>query len=109
MTRAQLRAALMQRLQDTGNVNIPVAEADIYITEALRVTCAQTQAPGIVDFVFDFLPGSTWNTLNFAGSPRERTVTDTDIYSQVEAMLMEPMSGGTWTGTNQFNITQLAN
>jgi hypothetical protein len=109
MTLGQLRAALMRRLQDTGNVNIPVAEANIYITEALRVTCAQTQAPGIVDFVFDFLPGSTWNTLNFAGSPRERTVTDTDIYSQVEAMLMEPMSGGTWTGTNQFNITQLAN
>jgi hypothetical protein len=105
----QLRAALMRRLQDTANVNIPVAEANLYIIEALRVLNAQTQAPGIIDFTFDFNPGDTWNTLNFAGSPRQRTVTDTDIYSQVEAMLMEPMSGGTWTGTNQFNITQLAN
>ena len=109
MTLGQLRVALMRRLQDTGNVNIPVAEANIYITEALRVLCAQTQAPGIVDYVFDFNPGDTWKSLNFAGSPRQRTVTDTEIYSQVEAMLMEPMSGGTWTGTNQFNITQLAN
>jgi hypothetical protein len=105
----QLRAALMQRLQDTGNVFTTVPEANIYIVEALRVLNAQTQAPGIVDVEFDFLPGATWNTLNFSGSPRQRTVTDTDIYSQVEAMLMEPMSGGTWTGTSQFNITLLSN
>ncbi len=109
MTLAQLRAALMQRLQDTGNVFTPVAEANLYITDALRTLCAQTQAPGIVDFTFDFNPGDTWRSLNFSGSPRERTVTDTDIYNQVEAMLYEPMSGGTWTGTTQFNITQLAN
>ena len=99
----------MLRLQDTANVNIPVAEADLYLNEALRVLCAQTQAPGIVDYTFDFNPGDTWKSLNVAGSPRERTVTDTDLYTQIEAMLYEPMSGGTWTGTTQFNITQLAN
>ena len=109
LTLAQLRAALMLRLQDVGNVNVPVAEANIYIVEALRVLCAQTQAPGIVDYTFDFNPGDTWKTLNVAGSPRQRTVTDTQIYTQIEAMLYEPMSGGTWTGTNQFNITQIAN
>jgi hypothetical protein len=109
MNLGQIRAALMQRLQDVGNVNVPVAEANLYITEALRVLCAQTQAPGITDFTLDFNPGDTWKSLNFVGSPRERTVTDTDLYNQIEAMLYEPMSGGVWTGTNQFNITQLAN
>ena len=109
LTLAQLRAALMQRLQDVNNVNVPVAEANLYLIEGLRVLSAQTQAPGIVDFTFDFNPGDTWKSLNIPGSPRQRTVTDTQIYSQIEAMLYEPMSGGVWTGTTQFNITQLAN
>jgi hypothetical protein len=109
ITLAQLRAALMLRLQDVDNVNVPVAEANIYLTEAMRVLNAQTQGPGIVDFAFDFNPSDTWKSLNVAGSPRQRTVTDTEIYSQIEAMLYEPMSGGVWTGTNQFNIQQLAN
>ena len=87
LTLAQLRSALLLRLQDVSAVNMSVAEANLYIIEALRVLNAQTQAPGIIDFTFDFSPGDTWNTLNFTGSPRQRTVTDAQIYSQIEAML----------------------
>lgn len=106
---AQLTAALLQRLQDTAGVSTTAAECQIYLTEALRVLNAQTQAPGIVDYQFNFNPGDTWKSLNVAGSPRQRTVTDTAIYTQMEYMLLEPPSGAVWTGTSQFNITNLSN
>lgn len=107
LTLAQLRTELLARLQDSGAAFTTVAEANIYIAEALHVLNAQTLIWN-QDFTFDFNPGDTWETLNFASSPRERTITDTDIYTQMEAMLLEPMSGGTWTGTNQYNIGLLS-
>ena len=73
----------------------------------MRVLNAQTAAfPQ--DYQFDFNPGDTWKTLNVAGSPRQRTITDSDLYDQMEAMLLEPMSGGVWTGTAQYNIAMLS-
>lgn len=106
ITLAQLRAELLNRLQDQRGIATPAAEADIYIRESLRALNAQTFA-WAEDYLFNFNPGDTWKTLNVAGSPRQRTVTDTDLYNQMEAMLYEPMSGGTWTGTNQYNIAML--
>lgn len=106
ITLGELRGELLNRLQDSGAVNCPVVEANIYVQEALRVLNAQC-ALWNQDYQFDFNPGDTWKTLNVAGSPRQRTVTDVDLYSQMEAMLYEPMSGGTWTGTNQYNIAML--
>ena len=108
ITLGEMRAELLNRLQDSGAVFTPVAEANLYLQEGLRVLNALTLQPGTVDFAFDFVEGSTWNTLNFPGSPRQRTVTDTDLYSQMEAMLMEPMSGGVWTGTVQYNIALIS-
>jgi hypothetical protein len=43
-----------------------------------------------------------------SGSPRKRTLYDTDAYTEMEYMLLEPPSGGTWTGTNQFSISTLS-
>lgn len=79
------------------------AEADLYLAEGLRLLNAITYAWN-ADYDFAFNLGDTWKSLNVAGSPRQRTVTDAQIYDQMEAMLLEPMSGGTWTGTNQYNI-----
>lgn len=110
---ATLESALLQRLQDTAGVWTTPTEASIYIAEALRVLNAQTSAgtsgQWSVDYLLDFNPGDTWKSLNAAGSPRERTVTDADIITQMEAMLLEPQSGLTWTGTSMFNITNLEN
>src|SRR5271154_1656215 len=103
ITLGALRGELLERLQDPSGVFTPAAEANLYITEALRILNAQTAAWS-EDYNFDFNAGDTWKTLNVAASPRQRTVTDSYLYSQMEAMLMEPMSGGTWTGTNQYNI-----
>ena len=107
LTFGTLKAELLARLQDTSAQFTSNTEAGIYLTEALRVLNAQTFQWN-ADFLFDFDPGDTWKSLNVAGSPRQRTVTDTDLYNQMEAMLMEPMSGGTWTGTSQFNIGLLS-
>jgi hypothetical protein len=108
ITLGELRSELLNRLQDSGAVNCPAAEADLYLIEGLRVLNAQTAQPGTQDYLFNFNAGDTWKTLNVAGSPRQRTVTDADLYAQMEAMLYEPMSGGTWTGTTQYNIDMLS-
>lgn len=107
ITFATLKADLLNRLQDEAAVFTTSAEASVYITEALRVLNALT---GIwnSDFQFDFNPGDRWKTINVLGSPRQRTVTDNEVYDQMEAMLLEPMSGGVWTGTNQYNIDMLS-
>ena len=107
LTFGALKAELLARLQDPSGVMATNAEAGIYLVEALRVLNAQT-AVWNADFRLDFNPGDTWKSLNVAGSPRQRTVTDTALYSQMEAMLMEPMSGGVWTGTKQYNIGLLS-
>ncbi len=109
----QLVAALLQRLQDVAGSWTTPTEAATYITEALRVLNSQTSAgtsgQWSVDYIFNFNAGDTWKSLNVAGSPRQRTVTDLQVETQMELMLNEPPSGLTWTGTSQFNITNLSN
>jgi hypothetical protein len=106
ITLGQLRAELLNRLQDSGAVFTTAAEANLYIRESLRALSAKTFLFP-TDYMLDFNPGDKWKSLTVAGSPRQRTVTDVDLYTQIQAMLVEPMSGGTWTGTNQFNIAML--
>lgn len=103
LTFGALKAELLSRLQDPTAQNVSNAEAGSYIVEGLRVLNSQV-AIWNVDYEFAFNSGDTWKSLNVPGSPRQRTVTDTQIYSQMEAMLMEPVSGSVWTGTDQFNI-----
>lgn len=109
---ASLESALLQRLQDTAGDWTSQAEAATYLTEALRVLNAQTAAATSgqwsIDYVFDFARGDTWKSLNVAGSPRQRTVTDAAVETQMEYMLLEPPSGQAWTGTKQFNIANLS-
>lgn len=107
MTFGALKSELLSRLQDSSAQFTSNVEAGIYLIEALRVLNVQCGVWN-TDYQFDFNSGDTWKSINVAGSPRQRTVTDTDIYTQMEAMLMEPMSGGVWAGTNQYNIGLLS-
>ena len=107
ITLGEMRAELLNRLQDSGAVYTPTAEANLYLQEGLRVLNAQT-AIWNTDYQFDWNPGDTWRSINIDSSPRQRTLTDTDLFDQMEAMLLEPMSGSIWTGTNQYNIALLA-
>jgi len=84
------------------------AELEIYITTSLRQMnslCWQWRQ----DFQYND-PVNLWNSLgSLAGSPRQRTLFDTDAYIEMQYLLLEPPSGsGTWTGTNQFNLSVMS-
>lgn len=107
LTFSTARQELAQRLSDPLMVFWTDAEIKIYIQQALRMFNALT-VTWKADFAYTD-PTTLWNSLaTRAGSPRLRTLTDTDAYTQMEYMLLEPPTGGTWTGTPQFAITDLA-
>lgn len=104
ITNAQALAALSGRLYGSAMWSNP-SELQIYLNDALRTWNGYTEQWN-QDFVFDAVSGWT-NLGTLAGSPRLRTVTDAQIYTQMQYMLLEPPTGaGTWTGTKQFNLAE---
>lgn len=97
---------IQDRLNDQG-VFWPESEQQIYLIEALRILNALTESFR-ADFLFT-VQGSQWQNLGtISGSPRLRTVTDADLATQIESMLLEPPVGiGTWTGTSQFSVEKI--
>jgi hypothetical protein len=97
---------IQDRLNDAG-VFWSVAEIGAYLVEGLRVFNALTES-WKAEFTFT-AQGSVWQNLGLiAGSPRLRTVTDGELCSHMEYMLLEPAVGiGAWTGTNQFDVEKL--
>lgn len=102
-----LTTALLQRLQDTSGVFTGTAEAKLYLEESLRTLNALSPIWN-ADQLLSFNPGDTWKTLDFPGSVRERSLNDTDLYVMMQYHLLEPPTGGIWTGTTQFNITSMS-
>ncbi len=106
LTYSAARQQLASRLSDSGNLFWTDAENGLYIKKALRMFNALTYT-----WKTDFVYSSTnlWNSLgSLAGSPRLRTLTCNDSFTMMEYHLLEPPTGGTWTGTTQFNIGDLA-
>src|ERR1035441_7403038 len=99
-------AQLAQRLAiDFTGPNTPfwtASELRLYIFRALQqyniyTNCWKT------DFTYN--PTELWNSLGLlAGSPRQRTATDTQSLTMLQYYLLEPPSGGMWTGTTQFSL-----
>ena len=107
LTYLTARTQLAQRLADPNGVFWTDAERGYYIQQALRIFNALTYT-WRTDFAFSSST-NLWNSLGLlSGSPRQRTLTDTYCYTIMEYMLLEPATGGTWTGTTQFTITDLA-
>jgi hypothetical protein len=108
LTYGQAKTEVSLRLGDTSNVFWTAAEIGLYINEALRVWNALT-AYWATPYIFEFTQtaGQNWYVANGTGSPRQQTLTDTDVYTLIENHLIEPPTGGTWTGTNQFSIADL--
>ena len=97
---------LAQRLADPNFQFWSQAELQIYLTQALRQYNSLT-FQWRVDF--QFTPTNVWNSLGLLpGSPRQRTLYDTDAYIEMQYMLLEPPTGQTWTGTSQFSIADLS-
>jgi hypothetical protein len=100
------RQQLALRLSDSGNLFWTDAENGLYIQKALRMFNALTYT-WKTDFAYN--SPSLWNSLGaLTGSPRLRTLTDTNSYTMLEYHLLEPPTGGIWTGTTQFNINDLS-
>jgi len=111
MAQIQLGEAITEvstRLGDSSNVFFSQNEIYLYLLESLRVLNALT---GFwkQQFTLTLTPplADNWFYANGAGSPRAQTLTDTDVYTLIENHLLEPPSGATWTGTNQFSINDL--
>lgn len=106
LTYITARQQLALRLADSGNVYWTDAEKGLYIKKALRMFNALTYT-WKVDFVYSST--NLWNSLGtLAGSPRLRTLTDNDSFTMMEYHLLEPPTGGVWTGTSQFSIADLS-
>jgi hypothetical protein len=106
LTLSQAQTQLSQRLNDPTFQFWTQAELTFYLQQSLRMFNSLTWT-WRQDFQFNST--SLWNSLgSLAGSPRQRTLTDIDCYTEMEYMLLEPPSGSTWTGTNQFQITDLS-
>lgn len=105
----QARAALAQRLSDTGNVFWTDAENGLYLQEALRTWGALTEIWNM-DFSFTATPSmGTWISLQgISGYPRVPILTDSNLYTMMQYHLLEqPTGGNTWTGTSQFSLAAL--
>jgi hypothetical protein len=99
---------LAQRLNDP-NMNFWVYDELLtYITTSLRQFNSLTWT-WRQDFTYND-PVNLWNSLgSLAGSPRLRTITDQEVYAELEFMLLEPSNNtSTWTGTSQFNISVMS-
>lgn len=106
LTKTQAVTALQARLNNSAFWSS--AELWVYLVEALRVLNALTEQWN-QDWAIGQANGAWVNTGAAAGSPRVRTRTDIDVYTQMQYMLLEPASGGTWTGTSQFSLFDLQN
>jgi len=102
--------ALAARLADQNFVFWTNVEVGIYLIEALRTWNALTEI-WTSNFAFNTTPAGIWYDLTqIQGSPRLRTLQDTDLYTVMQYHLLEPPSGGgTWSGTSQFSLSDLQN
>jgi|SRR5208337_2713116 len=107
ITWLQARQALAARLADPNNVFWTDAENKTYLLEALRTWNALTEQWNST-FAFTATSAQVWYNLSLlGGSPRLRTLQDSDLYTIMEYHLLEPATGATWTGTSQFSIADL--
>ncbi len=109
LTFGQAKTEAAVRLGDPNMIRWGNAELGEYLKEAMRVFNSLT-AFWAAPYSLDLTPPFTqnWFAANGTGSPRLPTLTDNDVYTLIEYHLLEPPTGSTWTGTNQFNITDLA-
>jgi hypothetical protein len=109
LTKNQAVSQLGQRLNITPSSASFWTDTElwIYIQTALQMYNSLTWQ-WRSDFQYND-PVNLWNSLgSLPGSPRLRTTTDVDCYTEMELMLLEPSSGGTWTGTSQFSISVMS-
>lgn len=106
-TLSQAKSQLARLLHDTGNVHWVDAELGVYLDEALRtwgVGAAYWRERG----VFNTVAGTAFYDLSTELSAlRGYSVTDTNLVRDIQYHLLEPATGSSWTGTEQFTLQQV--
>jgi hypothetical protein len=106
LTFVAARQQLSARLADPQQAQWSDLECGLYIQEALRMWNVFTNT-WVSEYAFN--PSAAWVSLaTTPASPRTRTLTDVQMYTLLQFHLLEPASGGVWTGTSQFNLADLS-
>lgn len=111
LTLAQARTQLAGLLHDTSNVYWTAAELDVWIKEALR-TWAVAAHYWRERGTLSTSSGTAFYDLTAALSPstlRGQVVTDTNLVRDIQYHLLEPATGTSWTGSEQFTFSQAQN
>ena len=111
LTLSQARSQLAGLLHDTGNVYWIAAELDVWIKEALR-TWAVAAHYWRERGTLSTSSGTAFYDLTSALSPstlRGQVVTDTNLVRDIQYHLLEPATGTSWTGSEQFTFSQVQN
>lgn len=109
ITFSQAVSEVALRLGDENMVFWSSEELGLYISEALRLwNCLTAYWATPYELTFTQVTNQNWYAANGSGSPRQPALTDTDVYTLIEYHLLEPATGSTWTGTDQFSIADLS-
>lgn len=113
-TWADLKTALSLRLNDSGKVYWTDAELGIYLKEALRtwnVSTAFWRDKGVITLAantpFYDLASIPLKNADDNAPLLSYTVTDQDLVTQIQYHLLEPATGSTWTGSEQFTLADI--
>jgi hypothetical protein len=98
---------LLGRLSDPNGVFWTASECQLYLKRALQMYNVLTNT---WKKDFSYISSELWSSLgDQGGSPRQRTATDIQSYTMLELYLLEPPTGGVWSGTSQFALSDLVN
>lgn len=110
-TWADLKTALSLRLHDSSKVYWTDAELGLYLTEALRTWNASTgfwRDKGVITLSantpFYDLASIPLRNADDNAALVNYIVTDTDLITQIQHHFLEPATGTTWTGSEQFTL-----
>lgn len=107
-TLVEAQVALASRLNDTGFIRWLAPELAGYLTEALRTWQVWTSFYRDQGFFNTVATEPFYDLPTEIPTLRGYTVTNWDLVTDLQFALMEPApAGGTWTGTDQFDLAQL--
>lgn len=107
LTLNQALTDLGRRLNDPNAIFWTNAEKTLYLQEAVRALNAGASLFRD-QFTFDPTVSQHWYDITTVSNTlRAQSVTDVDLYTEMEYHLLEPPTGATWTGSNQFTINDL--
>lgn len=110
ITFAQAKNQLAQRLDNPDKQFWTDTELGLYIEQALSIWNSLTSY-WRVEFTFPTVSGTVWYDITDPAvapdTTRPMTVTDVDLLTIMEYMLLEPPTGATWTGSLQFSVDDL--